>query len=265
MTAIDVTSDDSREARSALVRELQWLAGILPLGNGNEFFDHVGDDRVAAIVATALLGLPSRVADEAISRALAAVGLQRGVDRAFYYELDERAGTLSLTHEWCAAHLRGMKARPEFASMPLAILPPPFLANLRRGGVVRIPRTNQFLGTAVEKLVAPDGDRALVLVPVVVEGALIGVAGFAAAVGSTWEQGDMDLLQLVAQGVARTVERKRVDDALHAAEARFRAMCDASPLGIFLAGQERRVPLPQPGGPAHHRPVARGDGGDAAG
>ena len=72
--------------------------------------------------------------------------------------------------------------------------------------------------------------------PVVVEGTLIGVAGFAAAVGSTWEQGDMDLLQLMAQGVARTVERKRVDDALHAAEARFRAMCDASPLGIFLAG-----------------------------
>ena len=44
------------------------------------------------------------------------------------------------------------------------------------------------------------------------------------------------LLQLAAQGVARTVERKRVGDALHAVEARFRAMCDASPLGIFLAG-----------------------------
>ena len=64
---------------------------------------------------------------------------------------------------------------------------------------------------------APDGDRALVLMPVVVESTLIGVAGFAAAVGSTWEQGDMDLLQLVAQGVARTVERERVDDALQPA------------------------------------------------
>ena len=88
--------------------------------------------------------------------------------------------------------------------MRLDLLPAPFLASLRRGGVVRIPRTHQFLGTPVEKLVAPEGDRALVLVPVVVEGALIGVAGFAAAVGSAWEQGDVDLLQLVAQGVART-------------------------------------------------------------
>jgi PAS domain S-box-containing protein len=233
MTAIDASIDQ----RDALARELQWLASILPLGTGNERYDDVGDDRVAAIVATALLGLPSQVADEAISRALAAVGLQRGVDRAFYYELDEIAGALALTHEWHAAHLRAMKGLPQFARMPLAVLPQPFLASLRRGGMVRVPRTHQFLGTPVERLVAPEGDRALALMPVVVEGVLIGIAGFAAAIGATWEQGDTDLLQVVAQGVARTVERQRVDGALHAAEVRFRAMCDASPLGIFLAGK----------------------------
>ena len=94
MTAIDASNDH----RHALARELQWLASILPLGNGNERYDDVGDDRVAAIVATALLGLPSQAADEAVERALAAVGLQRGVDRAFYYQLDEDAGTLALTH-----------------------------------------------------------------------------------------------------------------------------------------------------------------------
>jgi PAS domain S-box-containing protein len=233
MTAIDTRG----EQRDALARELQWLAGILPLGNGTEMFDAVSDDRVAAIVATALLGLPSRAADEAITRSLAAVGLQRGVDRAFYYELDERARTLALTHEWHASDLRAMKAVPHFARMSLDVLPEPFLASLRRGSLVRVPRTHQFLGTPVEKLVAPDGDRALVMMPVVVDSVLIGIAGFAAAVGSTWEQGDLDLLQLVSQGVARAVERKRVDDALHAAEARFRAMCDASPLGIFLAAR----------------------------
>ena len=73
--------------------------------------------------------------------------------------------------------------------------------------------------------------------PVVVEGVLIGIAGFAAAVGVDLGTGRPDLLELVAQGVARTVERKRVDGALQAAEARFRAMCDASPLGIFLAAK----------------------------
>jgi formate hydrogenlyase transcriptional activator len=228
--------DGEGEQRAALARELQWLAAILPLGNGTDLFDDVGDDRVAAIVATALLGLPSQAVDEAIPRALAAVGLQRGVDRVYYYELDEAAATLSLAHEWNTPSLRPMRGRAQFERMPLDVLPPPFLASLRRGGVVRVPRTHQFLGTAVEKLVPPDGDRSLLLMPVVADGVLIGIAGFAATVGTTWQPADLDLLQLMSQGVARTVERRRVDDALHAAEARFRAMCDASPLGIFLAG-----------------------------
>ncbi len=249
MTAIDASSEQ-REQRAALARELQWLAGILPLGNGSEIFDGVADDRVAAIVATALLGLPSQAADEAITRALAAVGLQRGVDRAFYYELNETTASLALAHEWHAPTVRPMKPVAKFARIPLDVLPQPFLASLRRGGVVRVPRTHQFLATPVEKLVAADGDRALALVPVVVDGVLIGIAGFAARVGTVWEQGDLDLLHLVAQGVARTVERKRVDGALIAAEARFRAMCDASPLGIFIAGEKGQCLYINPAGEA---------------
>jgi formate hydrogenlyase transcriptional activator len=244
MTAIDA----SGEQRAALAHELQWLASMLPLGNGSELLDAVSDDRVAAILATALLGIPSSAVDEAITRALAAAGLQRGVDRAFYYQLDEAAGTLSLTHEWHAPALRAMKPLPQYAAMRVDLLPQPFLTSLRRGGVLRIPRTHHFLGTPVETLVAPEGDRALLLAPVVAAGTLVGIAGFAAAVGSAWEQADLDLLQLVAQGVARSVERKRVDDALNAAEARFRAMCDASPLGIFLAGQSGECLYVNPAG-----------------
>ena len=228
-------------ARTALARELQWLASILPLGNGNRGVmtrrrrSGRGDRRDRAARAAVA------VADEAITRALAAVGLQRGVDRAYYYELDEGAGTLALTHEWHAAHLRPMKSAAPVRAHAAGVLPPPFLASLRRGGVVRVPRTHQFLGAPGRRAGrAPTAIARWLLMPVVVDGVLIGIAGFAAAVGSTWEQADLDLLQVVAQGVARTVERKRVDDALYASEARFRAMCDASPLGIFLAGAERR-------------------------
>jgi PAS domain S-box-containing protein len=233
MTAIDVSPD----RRTALSRQLQWLAAMLPLGNAGDNFDRIDDDRVAAIVATALLGLPSRAVDEAITRALAAVGLQRGVDRAFYYQLDDDDGVLTLTHEWYADGLRAMKDIPRFARLPLDVLPPPLVASLRRGGMVRIPRTHNFLSTSIGQLVDRDGDRSLAMLPVVVDGALIGVAGFAAPVESAWEQGDIDLLQIVAQGVARAVERARGESALHASEDRFRAMCDASPLGIFLAGK----------------------------
>ena len=145
------------------------------------------------------------------------------------------------------------------------MLPQPFLASLRRGGVVRVPRTHQFLGTPVEQLVAPDGDRALVLMPVVVEGVLIGIAGFAAAVGSTWEQGDMDLLQLVAQGrgahgraQARRRRAARRGGPLPGDVRRLAA-------GHLPGGEERRRSVSESRRPAHHRPHAPRRWPDAAG
>ncbi|MDB4982905.1 MAG: fhlA 2, partial [Myxococcales bacterium] len=51
------------------------------------------------------------------------------------------------------------------------------------------------------------------------------IAGFSAACDSAWTEGDVELLEVVARGVAHAVERCRVDEALRASEARFRAMC----------------------------------------
>jgi PAS domain S-box-containing protein len=218
------------ERHEALSRVLTSLAGVPPSA------DDISDDRVSAIVATGLLTLPTSAIDEVIRQALAAVGLQRGVDRAYYYRLDEASGTIELTHEWHAPEMSSLGDVPKYARMTLELLPPAFLANLKRGGMLRLPSTRQFLGGPVEQLVAPDGDRALALVPVLVDGLLVGVAGFAAAPGTPCEQKDLVLLQVVAQGVARAVERGRIDQALIASEARFRATCEASPFGIFLAG-----------------------------
>ena len=222
-----MTAADRREA---LARELTRLSGIAtPAG-------FITDDRVAAVVATALLSLPSEGSDDVIRRALAAVSLQRDVERAFYYRLNEPAGAIELTHEWHAPGMRPLGAVPKYARMPLDLLPAPFLANLRRGGMLQLPSSRQFLGAPVEDLVSPEGDRALALVPVLVEGTLVGVAGFAAAPGVLSEQRELVLLQVIAQGVARAVERARLDQALAVSEGRFRATCDASPFGIFLAG-----------------------------
>ena len=73
------------ERHEALSRVLTSLAGVPPSA------DDISDDRVAAIVATGLLTLPTTAIDEVIRQSLAAVGLQRGVDRAYYYRLDEAA------------------------------------------------------------------------------------------------------------------------------------------------------------------------------
>jgi formate hydrogenlyase transcriptional activator len=218
------------ERRAALARVLTSLTGAPPQ------VAEISDEGVAAIVATGLLTLPTTGLDEVIRHALAAVGLQRGVERAYYYRLDEAAALLELTHEWHAPELGPLGGHARYVRMTLDLLPPSFLANLKRGGMLRLPSTRQFLGGPIAELVAPDGDRALALVPVLVDGVLVGVAGFAAAAGTTCQEKDLILLHVVAQGVARAVERGRIDRALAASEARFKATCEASPFGIFLAG-----------------------------
>jgi GAF domain-containing protein len=230
VTAPAVFANDSQAGRRAsLGEELAWLLALLPGESRGHEPDGTHDDRVAAIVATALLALPAERSDEAITRAMAAVGLQRRVDRVFYYRLDEAVGEVVLTHEWHAPEVRPLRGAPKFVQMALDVLPPPVLARLRGGDMLCLPRTRQLLGAPVDALVSPEGDRAVALAPVVVGGALIGVAGFAANCGSTWTDGDLDLLRVVAQGVARAVDGRRTNEALRASEDRFRAMCDASP------------------------------------
>jgi PAS domain S-box-containing protein len=179
----------------------------------------VSHDRVAALVATELLRAAPAEVDAAIARALAAVGRHVSADRAYYYRLDGAAGAFTLTREWQAPGLAPMSDVARFARLPLSILPPAFEQALRAGKVVALPRTRGQLASPVEDIVAPDGDRALAIVPALLDGALLGVAGFAGACDAPWAAADIELLEVVAHGVARAVERLRADEASRAARA----------------------------------------------
>ncbi|HVZ75291.1 MAG TPA: sigma 54-interacting transcriptional regulator [Polyangia bacterium] len=199
--------------------------------------EHWSNDHVAALVATELLRAAPEAIGGAVEHAFSQIAHHCGVERAYYYRLDESAGAFLLEHEWHPPERRAMAGLPQLARLPLDILPEPLRLQLRAGRSVRLPRTRGLLGDPVDDVVeGADQDRAILMVPVVLGGALLGVAGFAGARESTWDEGDAKLLDVVAQGVARAVERRRVDEAMRASEAMFRAMCDSSPLGIFLAG-----------------------------
>ena len=229
---------ESRDAQ-AMEADLAWF-----LATSAEAQPHTmggtppNDDRVAAIVATGLLGLPSAAIEEGVDRAMAVAGRQRGVERVFYYRLDRAVGQLHLTHEWFADGLSAMKGKPEYARVPASVLPPALVEQLTRGVITRLPRTRGFLGGPIDEIVSPNGDRALALVPVNVAGTLLGIAGFSAARESAWDAQHVDFLRIVAHGIGRVVERKRIEEDLRASEARFRAICESSPLGIFLAGED---------------------------
>jgi PAS domain S-box-containing protein len=182
----------------------------------------VSADRLAALVATELLRSSAGAIDQTIGRAFAQVGEHRDVLRAYYYRLDEAQGTFELANEWHRPELRPMAAVPRLVRLPLEVLPDAMMAALRAGRAVPLPRTLGHLGGA-GGLVSPDEDRAIVFVPALLDGALLGVAGFSAECDSLWSPDDVLMLEIVAQGVARAVERRRVDRALLAERAEAEA------------------------------------------
>ena len=192
--------------------DLAWFLNASGAGDRTEDRRPLNDNRLAAIVATGLSGLPIASVPEGVDRALALVGHQRGVERAFYYRLDAGAGELELTHEWSSAGMVGMKTRADYARVPASVVTPQLLAMLGRGEVLRLPRTRGLLGGPIEDIVSPGGDRALAIVPVNVAGTLLGLAGFSAAIGSIWDERHFDLLRIVAQGIGRAIERKRIEE-----------------------------------------------------
>ena len=207
----EIDLDDGRGG-AAMDADLAWFLSASGAGERSNDRRPPSDDRLAAIVATGLSGLPIASVPEGVDRALALVGHQRGVERAFYYRLDAGAGELELTHEWSCAGMVGMKTRADYARVPASVVTPQLLAMLGRGEVLRLPRTRGLLGGPIEDIVSPGGDRALAIVPVNVAGTLLGLAGFSAAIGSIWDERHFDLLRIVAQGIGRAVERKRIEE-----------------------------------------------------
>jgi PAS domain S-box-containing protein len=180
-------------------------------------------DRVAALVATELLRAAPESIDETVVRALGEVARHVGADRGYYYRLDAAEGAFVIAHEWHRPELRPMRGVARLARLPATILPEPLFEMLRAGRVVALPRTRGLLAAPVEDVVAPDGDRALAIVPALLGGTLLGVAGFAAAREEPWAAEDVELGALVAQGVARAVERQHADAASLAARAEAEA------------------------------------------
>jgi formate hydrogenlyase transcriptional activator len=206
---IDTDIDHGGAERDA---DLAWFLSASGAGDRTGDRRPLNDDRLAAIVATGLSGLPIASVPEGVDRALALVGHQRGVQRAFYYRLDAGAGELELTHEWSCVGIVDMKTRGDYVRVPASVVTPELLAMLGRGGVLRLPRTRGLLGGPIDDIVSPGGDRALAVVPVNVAGTLLGLAGFSAAIGSTWDERHFDFLRIVAQGIGRAIERKRIEE-----------------------------------------------------
>jgi len=213
LTYRDVTERKAAEARMAAQLRVQTLIADLTA-------------RFAAADA--------RSTDAAIEEALARLGAVVGADRAFVFRIDEDLEEAQSTHEWCAEGVPSIRGRAE----GMDIVPwEPVTAALRRGEVYRIDDTAELppeqagLAAALRAMDV----RSAVMVPMMQDGRLYGHVGFD-AVGRprAWPADGVMLLRLIADKIAIALDRQRTERALRDSEERFRAIAEATPVGVVI-------------------------------
>ena len=197
-------------------------------------------------IENTLAGIASRYIhhknfDEAVEWCLSEIARICGADRAGLWMLNEDETEFVVSHRWF---------KPESATRPLApnTLPVPALTwaiqEIAQGKPLVIQDADSLPADAepVRRLLKASGGRSLLVLPVRIEGRLVGFMTFVNFVqGNLWTARDVSLLQVAADLTGEELQRKHTEQALQEREARMRAILDALPDLIFVLDAEGRI------------------------
>jgi PAS domain S-box-containing protein len=197
-------------------------------------------------IENTLAGIASRYIhhknfDEAAEWCLSEIARICGADRAGLWMLNEDETEFVVSHRWF---------KPESATRPLApnTLPVPALTwaiqEIAQGKPLVIQDADSLPADAepVRRLLKASGGRSILVLPVRIEGRLVGFMTFVNFVqGNLWTARDVSLLQVAADLTGEALQRKLTEQALQEREARMRAILDALPDLIFVLDAEGRI------------------------
>jgi len=152
--------------------------------------------------------------DDVLDRALEEIGQAVGADRSYLFQVDVDGTTFTNTHEWCKPGVMGQKA--DIQQLPIADFEAAF-QRFRQGEILYVsdPLELDDRFATLRAFMQESGIRALVNVPLLAEGRLLGVVGFdAESDGKVWPEEDVRLLRIVAEAVAGTLIRLRATRAI---------------------------------------------------
>jgi PAS domain S-box-containing protein len=131
----------------------------------------LGVQRLVALVSSGFLGARG---DEALGEALAGLGEQVQVDRAYVFQV--RGGLIDNTHEWCAPRVEAQRENLQgLAASDFEF----FMAPIRSGAPLYIPSVAELPpeAAAEREILSAQGITSLVAVPLLVDGVLRGFVG----------------------------------------------------------------------------------------
>lgn len=190
--------------------------------------------------------------DVAVSDALADIGSFVGADRAYVIRYDGATSLTFMTHEWCAEGIPSSIEDEQGRSFDEAPRQQATLESLRVNEIRSVMGLPDDWAEDRQYLV-DQGITAILEVPLVRGGRLVGVIGFDSVSGAVpWTTEDITVLQAVAALFTQVTERRVVSEGLTEAaedlaiaiadlrrsEARFGALVDRLPLAVERIDRE---------------------------
>ena len=194
-------------------------------------FETLVSDLSAAFISARDVPNTSRGRSERIVREL-------GLDRAVLAELGQaHDDVIWATHSWTRDGIDPLLGAVQGRAYPW------IASRLQNGHVVSLSRLDELPSTARtdRENLAARGTRALVAVPLTVEGAVTGALSFSTIRAERhWPDELVQRLRLLAEVFASALARYRAETAARESEDRFRLLADTAPLMIWLAGADGR-------------------------
>jgi PAS domain S-box-containing protein len=173
--------------------------------------------------------------DGQVAHGLRRVVEELGVDRATIGEFVADGGHIRVTHSWTRPEVSSLPGSLETSRMPWST------GQIRSGHVVAFSRPEDLPEEAAldRSTIRRLGIRSLVLLPFVLEEAVVGVLACSLLRDQrSWPEDLVQRLRLLAEVFSIVLWRRRAQTALEESESRFRVMADAAPVMIWLAGPD---------------------------
>ncbi|WP_292490541.1 PAS domain S-box protein [Methanoculleus sp. 10] len=185
-------------------------------------------ERMVSSISGWFIALHPENLDEALDRAIRALGSFLDVDRSCIFRLSSNRTHAENTHEWCAEGIESQIARRQ--EVPIVSLSWG-MAQIVAGRTICIPDIADLPAEAVaeREFLLEYGVRSVILVPVATAGEVLGVMGFeTVAKERSWSGNDVALLTVVGNLLADLLVRIRAHERLQKNERRFRTLVERS-------------------------------------
>ncbi|MDB5104325.1 MAG: putative sensory box protein [Fibrobacteres bacterium] len=191
-------------------------------------------------ISTHFIHLPGDQIDMGINYALHALGEFAEVDRSYIFLFSADRATVDNTHEWCS---KGVEPQIQGLQGLKVSRYPWFMNAIRALDAVHVPSVSHLPPQAAAEKAEfeREGIKSLVVVPMIHRGTLRGYLGFDSVQREkSWSEDNIQVLRMAGEIFINALERKKVDQALSEAKAKYLNIFENAVEGIFQTTPDGR-------------------------